>query len=130
VLADALGARGNASLTHLNIERNSIGSEGILALADMLPHNHALRELKLAYQLVTISSHAETRLADQLEHNRTLLKLTLEVRQVRARELRDKWLMRNAQLRRQQLRALGAGAGAGDDGDGDGSVECRAQDGL
>lgn len=95
----------NATLTSLNVENNSIGSEGLCALADMLPLNSTLRELKLAYQNVTVGRVAEERVAAQLEHNTALLKLTLETRQVRSRERCDKWLMRNAQLRRLRLQA-------------------------
>jgi hypothetical protein len=102
----------NTTLTALNIERNHIGSDGVVALAQMLTSNKTLLELKLAYQFVTISSAAELFLVEQLERNTTLLKLTLDMRQVRARELRDKWLMRNAALRRQQLKAEAAKAKA------------------
>jgi hypothetical protein len=113
VLAQALGEGGNATLTALNIERNHVASEGIVALAEMIPQNKTLRELKLAYQFVTIGSQAEVELAEALEHNTTLTKLTLDARQVRVRELRDKWLMRNANLRREQQRMAAAAAASG-----------------
>jgi hypothetical protein len=108
-LADVLSGAA-CGLTAVNLERNQIGSEGILALAAMLPRNcGALRELKLAYQSRTISSAAELELSRALERNGGLLKLTQDARQTEARELRDKWLWRNAEARRIQRRAVPRG---------------------
>lgn len=96
------GARCNTTLTSLNIESNHIGTVGIVAIANMLPVNTTLRELKLTNQQATISSEAELLLAEQLEHNTTLLKLAFDARVAHPRLLIDRWLMRNTELRRQR----------------------------
>ncbi|KAG8463384.1 hypothetical protein KFE25_004895 [Diacronema lutheri] len=104
VLAQLLtaGPGANLTLTALNVENNRIGTNGIIALAHMLPHNRTLRELKIYEQRLAISSAAERLFAEQLERNTTLLNVTLRCRQLHVRMQIENWLMRNGELRRQR----------------------------
>jgi hypothetical protein len=65
-----------------------------------------LRELKLANQRVSFTQQAEERLATALESNFIVTRLTIDLRSTRARELINKFLLRNQdELRRERLKS-------------------------
>ena len=104
-LAEAL--RTNGHVTCLNLESNSIQSVGIEALAAMLRANTTLKELKLANQHLGFAQASEETFAAALEENTSLLHLTIDLRNLRARELINKWLTRNHELQREQRKRDG-----------------------
>jgi hypothetical protein len=72
-------------LTSLNLESNSISSNGVEALASALTTNASLQELKLTHQHMACSQAAEFKLAAAIATNSTLVRLGLEVRATNAR---------------------------------------------
>ena len=81
-LAGAL--RRNVSVTSLNLESNSISSDGIDAIATMITVNSTLKELRLANQHLSFSQVAEGRLAAAVQGNRTLTRLSVDMRAIQA----------------------------------------------
>ena len=76
----------NASLTHLDLRNNRIGSSGVAALAEGLAKNHTLRSLDLRWNAAgTAGAHA---LEAALEENRCLVRLQLQGNRVPEDSLR------------------------------------------
>ena len=101
----AVLASPSSGLTSLNLESNSIGSEGVKALAAALRTNTTLVELKLVHQHVVCSTEAEQALAEALETNTTLMSVGIVLRSANARYLLEKHLRRNVDARRLHRRA-------------------------
>ena len=112
VVADQFEAllASNSTLTSLNLESNRVASAGVHALAAGLLRNTTLSELKLANQHLAISQAAEMALAHAVDGHPKLLKLTVDLRNLRARELIQKGLARNLEaVRRARTGARAAG---------------------
>jgi len=88
--------RVNRLVASLNLEGNAIGADGVAALSAVLREGSGLRELKLAHQHGKVLPAAvELELARSAESSTSLLKLTSTLRQIQAREIIDRTLMRN-----------------------------------
>ena len=69
-----------------------------------------MRELKLANQRLSFTQQAEERLAHALESNMVVTRLTIDLRSTRARELINKFLLRNQDELRKLRRKASVGA--------------------
>mmetsp|Transcript_18822 Transcript_18822/g.28037 ORF Transcript_18822/g.28037 Transcript_18822/m.28037 type:complete len:265 (+) Transcript_18822:83-877(+) len=99
----------NKSLQKLNLESNSIGAEGTLALAEALKKNNTLLEVQLANQSTQCGNQAEMALAEMFDVNKVLIRFTLPIRNGGARTKIDHALTRNKELARQAKRAATLG---------------------
>ena len=105
-LSDDLGAawgrvlQHNTAITALNLETNAIASAGVEAVAAALRVNSTLRVLKMANQRAAASWAAEEALAAALETNGTILKLTVDVRNIRVRDVLERTLRANVDQQR------------------------------
>ena len=85
----------------LSLESNPFSSKGIGAIAEALPRNSSLRELKMLNLFGRVSQQAEEALADALEHHAHLTKLAFAPNSLRAKDLVKKYLTRNEKSRRE-----------------------------
>ena len=91
---------------HIHTVGLPVCCSGVEALAEGLQGNSSLRELKLANQRVSFTQQAEERLAAALESNFVVTRLTIDLRSTRAREMINKFLLRNQdELRRERLKS-------------------------
>eukprot|EP01119_Soliformovum_irregulare_P015974 TRINITY_DN457_c0_g1_i3.p1 TRINITY_DN457_c0_g1~~TRINITY_DN457_c0_g1_i3.p1 ORF type:complete len:1028 (-),score=468.85 TRINITY_DN457_c0_g1_i3:19-3102(-) len=91
---------GNTTLTSLNLETNNIGTDGTVALANLVNVNRAITELKFTNQSKQSGNEAERWFAACLEGNPHLLKCTIGLRDMGSRNSIDRSLSRNQEIAR------------------------------
>lgn len=90
----------NTTIEKIDLESNSIGSEGFLALITSLSKNSTTTELMLRHQLKPMATSFEELIPGLIAHNDKILKLSMDIRSVNVRSNVDTTLRRNQELRR------------------------------
>jgi Ran GTPase-activating protein (RanGAP) involved in mRNA processing and transport len=95
----------NTTIEAIDLESNSIGSDGIMALVTALSANATVAEVLLRHQSKPISSLDEERIPNVLADNKKVIKLSIDVRGTNARCWIDQKLRRNQELKRKNRHA-------------------------
>lgn len=96
----------DSKLVSLNLESNLIDEDGLIALAKAVGTNNTLQSIFLRHQMGkgTVSTRAAEAWCEALEQNTTILKVGLDSALKQHRETIQKYLDRNADLRRKARR--------------------------
>jgi len=70
----------NTYMEKLDLERNSIGSEGLVALAKSLGRHGSIAEVLLRHQSKPMASSDEEKLPELLQPNESIVKLSMDIR--------------------------------------------------
>jgi len=99
-IAFAKSLETNKSTETINLESNSIGSQGMLAIVSSLTQNNTITDLLLRHQTKQMVSSDEEKVPVLIAENAKIVKLSIDLRSVGAKSSVDKKLRQNLELRR------------------------------
>ncbi|KAK3245912.1 hypothetical protein CYMTET_44536 [Cymbomonas tetramitiformis] len=94
--------RVNKCLERIDLDSNNISGRGVIAIAEALVENTALKELRIQSQAGTIGTDAEQAFVQALEQNTILRKLGFNFKNANFRSKCEGYLMRNQDLVRRR----------------------------
>ena len=90
----------NSSIEKIDLESNSIGSSGMIAIIASLAKNSTITDLLLRHQSKSMGSADEEKVPALIAENDKILKLSMDIRSVGAKSIIDKKLRQNQEWRR------------------------------
>lgn len=90
----------NTTIKSLDLERNSIGTDGMTAILSTLCTNHTITEVFVRHQSKPLSSPDEEKVPSYIVNNNSLIKLSIDIRSVGAKNSIDKKIRMNQELKR------------------------------